>query len=646
MEWLRFTDLERQYGARTLFSGVSGVLRDRSRVGLIGANGIGKSSLLRILVGRDEPDAGTIARARNTRLGYLSQAGVEDATDTLRELLSTAFVRIHEEEAQLRALETALSAAAERRDSVKEATLLQRYGEARGAFERHGGEALERKMGSMLADFGFDDADLDRQLSAFSGGQRTRAAIARLLLEEPDYLVFDEPTNHLDIKTVRWLEMFLVNDARACVIVSHDRTFLDRVVSEIWELDQGKLERYLCVSGRAYADYIDQKTVRVAQAQRDYEASVVEERRQRSAIAELRTHGSHNYSHVRSREKRLAKLERVAEPARMGGKLAIKLDTSRPATAGLALRISGLTKGFRKPLLQDLSFDVRRGERLAIVGDNGCGKSTLLNIISGTVKPDSGEVRVSDGVTLAYFSQESDAALPRGVSAVEAVLQIAPIVPEAARALLGRIGVSGETADKPVETFSGGERRRIMLACLMARAADCLLLDEPTNDLDIPSREALEAVLAEFAGAMIVASHDRYLLARLAERVVALGDGAAIVYDGNYEAYQRSLEGATVPRGREPPKPLSAAAEKRQDEREERQRRAAATREIAACEAEVARLDRLCADLRAEFSDPGTYINPERVVKLGGELKAAENAAAAALKRWETLSLAVEEHST
>jgi ATP-binding cassette subfamily F protein 3 len=646
MDWLRFTALERHYGARTIFSDIGGVLAGEARVGLIGANGAGKSSLVRILAGIDEPDGGTVVRGRDARLGYLSQASVEDATATLRELLAAAFGRVHEEEAALRSLETALSAAAERGDEALQNTLLQRYGDALEAFERHGGESIERKMTSMLAAFGFAAADLDRPLGGFSGGQRTRAALARVMLEEPDYLILDEPTNHLDITMVRWLENFLVNDRRACLIVSHDRMFLDRVATEIWDLERGSLVPYLCAPGRAYEDFLEQKAERLIQARRAFEASEAEAQRQQAAIAELRTHGSHNYSHVRSREKKFASLARVEAPVATRQRVSIKLEAARRATNGIALRIARLSKRYAKPLFSQLSIDVARGERLAIVGENGSGKSTLLKIVDGTVRADEGTVRIADGVKVAYFSQESDAALPQGVSAVEAVLASAPILPQEARALLGRIGLGGDAADKPVEAFSGGERRRIMLACLMARASDCLLLDEPTNDLDIASREALEGVLADYRGAMLVVSHDRYLLARIAERVVALGDGVATIFTDGYEAYEASLDAAPAAAAAVPAAPSkgpSSTGLKRDAEREDRRRKAAAARELEAAEAEVARLDRVVADLRIVFGDPATYGDPQRVAEFGTQLKHAEREAALAIERWERLALAHED---
>jgi ATP-binding cassette, subfamily F, member 3 len=637
VEWIRFVELGRHYGAQSVFECAGGVVRDRERIGIVGANGSGKSSLLRILAGIDEPDAGTVTRARDLRIGYLAQDAVPDESITLRGVLTSAFARVADDEREVRRLEAELTAAAERGDGARGERLLRAYGEAREIFDRHGGEGLERRVRSMLSVFSFDEDDLDRPASDFSGGQRTRAALARVLLEEPDVLLLDEPTNHLDLESVRWLEDFLVDDPRACVLVSHDRYVLERVCTRIWELERGTLEDYETAPGRAYTEYREQKTIRREEAQRMHDSALTEDRRRRAVIAELRTHGSHNYAQVRSREKQLGKSIVPDAPQRQKAPIAVRLSAARRATAGIAVTARRLAKSYASLLFKDLSFELARGERLAVVGDNGSGKSTLLAILGGTLVPDSGSVRVSEGVQVASFSQDSADELPAGRTAVEAVLEAAPIVPQEARALLGRMNLGGDAADKPVEAFSGGERRRIMLARLMARAADCLLLDEPTNDLDIASREALEEVLAAYGGALVVVSHDRYLLARIAERVLWLNDGAATMFDG-YDAYERARRGDLPP---EPPKPrLTGRSAPVDAEREERLRKARLARDLAAAEEEVARLDRRKAEIELEFADPGAYDDREHVAALTQELRDVETASAAALARWEALAQA------
>ncbi len=637
MEWIRFDGLERAYGARTIFEGVSGVVRDGAKIGLVGPNGAGKSSLVRILADLERPDGGTIARAKDGRLGYLSQAVSGDTAATLREILERAFAQMRGEEARVRDLEERLTAASEADDARAVERLLQEYGDAREAFDRHGGEGLERRMRSMLASFGFVDGDLDRPASAFSGGQRTRAALARMLLEEPDYLILDEPTNHLDIETVRWLEEFLRDDPRAALVVSHDRYFLDRVANEVWELDGGELTHYdEMPQGRAYSAYVAEKALRRELAQRDYERFVDEEKRRKAVVAELRTHGSHNYSHVRSREKQLAKMERVEAPKTSQQTISVKLAAARRATTGLALRAVDLAAAYDTTLFEHLTFSVTRGERIAVVGPNGAGKSTLLAILSGRRSPDRGAVTVQDGIRTAYFSQDAADELPAGMSAVDAVLLGATILPEEGRALLGRLGLGGDAGDKPVEAFSGGERRRIMLARLMARSADCLFLDEPTNDLDIPSREGLEDVLASYGGAMVVVSHDRYLLQRLAEKVLWICGGAATLVDGGYERFEElQRPPVSEPPPKQKPKPAQAAEPApRRDERAKR----GSERDLAAAEREVARLDEERVLLEREFADPGLYDDRERVATLEARLADNGRASEAAFERWERLS--------
>ena len=656
VEWIRFDGLERAYGAREIFANVGGVLRENATVALVGPNGAGKSSLVRILAAVDTPDAGSIVRPRGSRLGYLSQAASADEGTTLRVLLERAFSLIHAEEARLRELEHALAHVPDHDEGALERAL-HAYGEARERFDLHGGADLERRMRSMLSAFDFSEADLDRSTSEFSGGQRTRASLARLLLEEPDYLILDEPTNHLDIETVRWLEDFLITDPRAALVVSHDRYFLDRVATEVWEIDGGVLDTYIVPRGRGYAAYLEEKAERRELAERNFERFRDEEKRRKDVVAELRTHGSHNYSHVRSREKQLAKMERVEAPRSSQTAISVKLDASRRATTGLALRARDLGIAYDKPLFSHLTFEVGRGERMAIVGPNGAGKSTLLDVLSGRRKPDHGHVTIMNGVRAAYFAQDTADDLPSSATAVEAVQGGGiTVTSQEARSLLGRLGLGGDAGDKPVEAFSGGERRRIMLARLMAQSADLLFLDEPTNDLDIPSREALESVLSSYGGAMLVVSHDRYLLRRLAERVLWLKDGEATYLEGGYEAFeelQRGGSAAPKPGNGSPAskagkvvanaKPVAAAnvaavkdaAAKPGRGKNARERNA---RALAESEREVARLDAARAILEREFADPAIYDDRVRVAKLQGELDETRAALEGAMARWEELS--------
>ncbi|HEX3550389.1 MAG TPA: ABC-F family ATP-binding cassette domain-containing protein [Candidatus Elarobacter sp.] len=606
MELVRFSALERHYGANEVFAGISGVVRDGDRIGLVGPNGAGKSSLVRIVAGLDEPDAGTIVRARDRRLGYLAQDAAEAGPPTLRAAFDDALAR---------------------------------------------GGAAEWEMRATLNRFDFAERDLDRPLRELSGGQRTRAELARTLLEQPDWLVLDEPTNHLDLDTVRALETFVARDSRAFVIVSHDRYFLETVATRIWELENGELTTYDVTPGRAYSMYVEARDARREQQRRDYEAALAERRRQRAVIDELRTHGSHNYSAVWSREKALARVADVAAPRAERRRIAVSLRATRRATSGPAVEITGVTKAYDRTLFANVTATFTRGERVAIVGPNGAGKSTFLRILTGELATDRGRVHYGTGLRTASYAQTTVDDLPAGATAAEAVMR-AGVGDEEARGLLGRLNLGGDAGDKPVEAFSGGERRRIMLARLMAQHADCLFLDEPTNDLDIASREALEDVLAEYDGALFVVSHDRYLLKRLGERVVAIRDGAAQVIDDDYEAYERRQHqpaGGEDERARRPREAARApAADAKGDRRSAHEAKLAAGRRkraVADAEALVARLDARRAQLEAEFAAHALYEDPQRIVELQHELERVRAESDAAMAAWEAAVAADEAHA-
>jgi len=638
MEWIRFGGIERFYGAQQVLAGAAGVLRDDEKIGLVGPNGAGKSTLLRILAGLDAPDGGAVTRARGLRIGYVGQEASQHGAGTLRDALEVAVAAARAHERELRNLEQAMAA---QTDEGALAPLLEKYARARDEFERHGGEGFERRMRSMIAAFGFATEDLDRSTEEFSGGQRTRAALARVLLEDPDVLLLDEPTNHLDIEATRWLEQLIARDRRAFIIISHDRYVLDRVATGIWELERGSINAYARTKGEgAYSAFIAERLRRDELALAEYERYAAERVRRLAVIAELRTHGSHNYAQVRSREKQLAKFESPDAPRKRAKKIAVRLGSSTARRDGIDLAVDGVAKSFGTLLFAGLEFDLAHGERLAVVGPNGSGKSTLLKILAGLAQPDAGGVRFRPGVKPSYFSQDSAAALDVGMRAVDAVCDQTGVLPQRARALLGAMGLGGDAADKTVESFSGGERRRIMLAHLMARDTDCLLLDEPTNDLDIESRESLEHALDGYGGSIVVVSHDRYLLARIADRVLSLRDGVWTIVEGGYDAYetnrtveaQETLAVAPAVNLRESP-PDSAGArlsKNRRLELEEESRRQ---------EAEIVRLDARRADIEERFASPAVSRDGKRVRALRTELETIDREAAAALAAWE---LAVE----
>ncbi|HEV3154285.1 MAG TPA: ABC-F family ATP-binding cassette domain-containing protein [Candidatus Baltobacteraceae bacterium] len=581
---------------------VSGVLAEGQRIGLVGPNGAGKSSLLRLLAGVDTPYGGTIVRA-DAKLGYLSQSVADETQATLQELIDAALERASHEEFGLR----------------------------------------NKVLREMLRAFGFSEADYQRPLRQFSGGQRAKAALAHVLIDDPHYLILDEPTNHLDIDTVRWLEEFIAADKRAYIVVSHDRYFLDRVATQIWEIERGTLRAYDRVARGAYTQYLQQKEARLEAERRAYEQYISERDKRRAGIAGLRaTHTSSDYSQVRSREKQLARLEEqnvAAAPPPPPASIAVRLDSARRASNGFAFEAKDVSKTYAQPLFTNLTVDVRQGERVAIVGPNGAGKSTLLRIFAGELVPDRGTVRYNPAARTAYFTQNTHDQLDVTGTAVAAVLAAAPVTEERARNLLGRMRISGEAADKPVTAFSGGERRRIMLAALMARRADVLLLDEPTNDLDIDSREALESVLGEYEGAIVVVSHDRYLLGRLCERVLWIENGAWGVLDGGYEAYEATQ------------RDRQRRTEETRDDRDARpksskmtplKQRSKLETQIARVEREIVKIDARKAEIDALFLQPDVYADVPKLQALHKEKEVLECASTRALAEWEELSTQLE----
>lgn len=602
LEILRFSDLECHYGAREIFSGLGGVLSDGERIGLVGPNGAGKSSLLRLLAGVDTPLGGSIVRARDARLGYLAQSVADETTSTLAQLIEAALERAPIEERGLR----------------------------------------HKTLRIMLAAFGFSDEDLNRSLRTFSGGQRAKAALAHVLIDDPDYCILDEPTNHLDISTVRWLESYIASDKRAYLIVSHDRYFLDRVASRIWELDRGTLYTYPPATP-AYVSFVEAREERRARERRDYDAFVAERDKARATVAGLRaTLTSSNYSRVRSREKQLTRLESqsVAPPTPQGRSISVSLTASRRGGNGFAFEAQALTKRHDRTLFENLTIDVERGERIAVVGPNGSGKSTFLKILTGEMAADAGAVRFNPASRVASFAQNAHDELDGAQSAVEAVMRAGGVTDERARGLLGRMRISGDEGDKPIHGFSGGERRRIMLACLMARPADILLLDEPTNDLDVESQEALESVLSEYEGTIVAVSHDRYFLNALCERVLWIEDGAWGVLEGGYEAYEAQA------RDRERVKLESRVAPPRKEKTSSLtplKVRSRLETQVSRLEREIEKLDARRAEIDALFADPALYDDRARVKALEAEREAVTARSTQAVTEWEERLLELED---
>jgi ATP-binding cassette subfamily F protein 3 len=511
-------NLGKSYGDHDVFADVSFVIPRQAKIALVGPNGSGKTTLLRLIAGSEPPTVGVIHRARSARIAYLPQQADRflDDGSSLWQAMCDVFAHLLAQAAELKRLEAAMA------DSPKADDLLQRYGQALEAFERAGGYAYEHRMEQVLAGLGFSQDDFRRPIGQLSGGQKTRALLARLLLEQPDVLLLDEPTNHLDLAGIEWLEYYLASRAGAMVVVAHDRAFLDACAENVWELAWGQLEQYR----GDYSAYVAQKAERLARQEALYE-------RQEESIARTEDFIRRNIAGQRSREaqarrKRLQRLERIEKPRAYRPMGLALYDADR--SGDLVVGLYDLAVGYRLPdggeelLLTVDRLELRRGQSVALLGPNGSGKTSLVRTILGEVPPLAGRVRIGANVHLGYFAQGHTNLVPEK-SVIDTILDASDMRISQARHLLGRYHFFGDDVFKRVDDLSGGEQARVALAVLILQGANVLILDEPTNHLDIPSQEVLEVALAGFNGTVLMVTHDRYLIRELASSVWAIEDG-------------------------------------------------------------------------------------------------------------------------
>lgn len=580
------------FGAETVLVAASVTLNRGDRVGVVGANGAGKTTLLELAAGRLTPDEGRVSRTDGLRIGYLVQEveGGIDPAQSVYEYVASALAPVWRLEEQLAECEQALAATA---SETAAAPLLAAYDRYRQEYERSGGYEARSRLRAALFGVGFSETEFTQPGATLSGGQRVRAALARLLLSAPDVLLLDEPTNHLDVAAMEWLEGELGSYPGAALIVAHDHYFLDRTVNKVLEIRDGITTLY---SGN-YTAYRRQREHRDGEAR---EAYARHQQTVEKLEAYVRRYKAGNRStQARSREHALARLgaaERPPAPER-----GPRIDFATVARSGReVLQLRGLGCEYPgKQLFSSLNLTVYRGQRLGVFGGNGSGKTTLLRVLAGLRPPDHGSVRTGAGVRLAYFSQDGDE-LPGALTVLDAVTTEG-LDPGPARSHLARFGFSGEDVFKPVSALSGGEKSRLLLARLVLTRANLLLLDEPTNHLDLSARAALEEALTGFDGTLVLVTHDRYLLDRLATHLLVLGGGTAHHFEGNYTAYRTQCElqpraeagGAPSPRRRPPPdrapaRPVSPPAKD-------------------ALEAEIAQLEARKAALEADLAEPELY---------------------------------------
>lgn len=527
---LSCNNISKSFGTDVIIKSCSFNIEDHEKAAIVGINGAGKSTLLKIITGIEPADTGLVTLAKDKTLGYLSQQQNLNSDNTIYDELLSVKQYILDMEAQLRSIENQMKSA----DDTALETLMKKYSDLNHEFELNNGYAYKSEITGVLKGLGFAEEDFTLNVNTLSGGQKTRVALGRLLLSKPDIILLDEPTNHLDMESISWLENYLLNYSGAVLIVAHDRYFLDKIVSKIIELDNGNATVF---SGN-YTDYASKKAILRNMQLKEYLNQQREIKHQESVITKLKQFNREkSIKRAESREKMLNKMEFVDKPEILNDKMDIKLEPN-VISGNDVLTVDNLTKGFDGTVLFDnICFQIKRGERVALIGSNGTGKTTILKLINGIIPADSGSIYLGAKVNIGYYDQEHHVLDPDKTIFDEIRDAYPDLNNTQIRNTLAAFLFTNEDVFKYIKDLSGGERGRVSLAKLMLSNANFLILDEPTNHLDITSKEILENALNSYTGTVLFVSHDRYFINSTATRIIELANKTVVNYIGNYDYY-------------------------------------------------------------------------------------------------------------
>jgi len=667
---IQLQSLTKSFGERVLLESVTWQIGERDRVGLCGPNGAGKTTLLKMLADLDEPDAGVVQRPNGLTLGYLPQDGLTHRGRTILDEAQQALKPLLDMKAEMHALEEWLADASQP-ESEHEAAL-HRYSELQDQFRIFDGYQMDLKVGSVLAGLGFEPETFGDMAEHLSGGWQMRLALAKLLLSAPDLLLLDEPTNHLDLDARNWLEDFLVGYPHSVIVVSHDRYFLDAVVTRIADLSLKTITDYHC----NYSKYLVERDARLERLREAKRRQDEEIERVEAFISRFRYQAT-KAAQVQSRIKMLEKVERIDVPPE---RKRIRFQFPAATKSGrTVLEIKHGRKAYgAKVVLEDVNLHIERGDRIALVGHNGAGKSTLMRLLSGAESPDAGERIAGHQVVMQYFAQDEATRLEPALTVYETLAAGSPnqMVP-AIRNVLGGFLFSGDDVYKKAAVLSGGERTRLAVARMLLRPSNTLLLDEPTNHLDIDSKEVLLDALIDYGGTLIFVSHDRYFVDRLATKIIDVGQGRASLYPGGYEAFlwrQKELAagGNGAPPASRKPGPVAASshpprrkpavasaspapatdtsrdyATRKRDDAERRKReksRKVLEARVADLEGRIGEAERAIKELEARMADSSVYARPDGGQPLIDEHQALMWKVGELIGQWEMLTAELEQN--
>lgn len=602
----------KSFGASSVFSDIQFEIKNVEKIAIVGRNGCGKSTLLKCINGNENLDSGTIHKQNNITIGYLAQKTLEDEDKTVLEELNEAFSEIFKIEEELKDLESIM------KEDHSEKTL-EKYALLQSKFEMLNGYSYESEMKTVFSRFGFNESDLNREVKTFSGGQRTRIAFVKLLLMKPDILLLDEPTNHLDLETIEWLEGYLKRYPKAVVLVSHDRMFLDDVVDVVYEIEYGKMSKYV----GNYTSFVNQKRNDLEKMQVAYNNQQKEVERLETLIEKFR-YKKNKAAFAQSKIKYLERMERIEDPDNPDTKTFKARFKSKVKGGKTVLIMEDLSIGYDEVLCK-VNLDILHGNKIAIIGKNGTGKSTLLKTLVDQVKPLGGSYLYGHQIEVGYFDQQL-AQFDSTKTVIEELWDEYPDLDRTTiRTILGQFLFSTDDVFKNVSVLSGGEKVRLSFAKLLLKQANFLMLDEPTNHLDIPGKEAFEESLKEYDGTILFVSHDRYFIKQIASSILVINDNDVTYYPYGYEEYANKevveiIEKPVIKEVKQSIKPINAK------------------REIVKLEAKIQELEELLEEKRELRFEPEYYHDYQKMNELDGEIDDIHNQIENLMNKWEELA--------